>query len=1273
MKVMVERQAARTELSFLAGGGEMGARMREIDWSSTPLGAAESWPRSLQTAVRIMLTCRQPMFVWWGPSLINLYNDAYRAVLGGKHPQALGQPAEQVWREIWAQVGPRAESALLKDGTYDESLLLIMERNGYPEETYYTFSYSPIPDDAGGNGGIICANTEETVRIQTERQLALLRELATGTADARSMEAACTASVACLDKNPHDFPFALLYLLDPATGALRLAGSTEPSSSELAPRHLESADAAELWPFAQVMRTNAITLVSLAEVELSLLPTGAWPIAPKQAAVVPLATTGERGTSGFLVVGLSPYRLFDAHYRGLLELSAGQIAMSFANALAYERERTRAESLAELDRAKTAFFSNVSHEFRTPLTLMLGPTEDALASEAQTLSGENLQTVYRNELRLLKLVNTLLDFARIEAGRAQALYRELDLAELTADLASVFRSAIERAGLRFVVDCEALPERMFIDPDMWEKIVLNLLSNALKFTFEGQVALSLRWHEGRARLTVEDTGIGIPTDELPQLFERFHRVRNARARTHEGSGIGLALVHELVRLHGGSIDVVSAPGRGTRFVVDVPAGSQHLAAEHVRDSVLPQVSSSVGATAFVEEALRWLPSSTPAERQVEPGLIGAAVDTGLHQSAGKRSGESILVVDDNADMRDYLYRLLSTRWKVQTAADGIDALEHARAKRPALIVTDVMMPRLDGFGLLRELRAHDETRDIPVVMLSARAGEEARVEGLRAGVEEYLVKPFSARELTASIEAQLARAALRRVEEAHARRSRAIFESAPVGIAILRGPELVYELANAAYLTLVGPRQLLGKPIRDALPELTGQGAVELLHQVYRTGEPYVGRSVRQLIELGTDQGPTERFFDFVYQPLRDEHGQIESVIVVAFDVSELSRARREAESANRAKDEFLAMLGHELRNPLAPIVTALHLMHLRAGGVAERERAVIERQVGHLTRLVDDLLDVSRIARGKVALERAPVEIAEVVAKALELASPLLERRKHQLVVDVPARGLQVFGDVTRLAQILGNLLTNAAKYTNTRGRVEVHAEQRDSNVLVRVIDNGIGIAREVLPTVFETFVQEQQAIDRSHGGLGLGLAIVRNLVTLHGGRVHAFSEGKGHGSEFSFELPLWSGQLEAAPVAQPEPSEAATRALKVLVVDDNTSASELLGELLRELGHEPRIAHDGHEALALVTRSAAAFTPQLCLLDLGLPEMDGYELARRLRALPQLKQARLVAITGYGQPSDRESSRAAGFDEHLVKPVAIEQIERIVNTLSRSHTGRR
>jgi len=392
-----------------------------------------------------------------------------------------------------------------------------------------------------------------------------------------------------------------------------------------------------------------------------------------------------------------------------------------------------------------------------------------------------------------------------------------------------------------------------------------------------------------------------------------------------------------------------------------------------------------------------------------------------------------------------------------------------------------------------------------------------------------------------------------------------------------------------------------------------------------------------------------------VISAVRDDRGNLVGFSKVTRDLTDRKRAEEErtarlaAEHASRAKDEFLAMLGHELRNPLAPIVTALELIKLRSGDAMTKEHQVIERQVGHMLRLVDDLLDVSRIARGKVELKRKRVDLREVLARALEMAAPLMEQRKHHVAVDQPAEPVMVNGDESRLAQVVSNLLTNSARYTPPGGNVIVSLRSDGGEALLAVKDDGQGIDPALLPKVFDLFVQGDQTSERAAGGLGLGLTIVRSLVHQHGGRVAATSSGRGQGSTFSVILPIDGAHAAISGGASNARLPRAASSLKVLVVDDNEDARTLLSEILETAGHQVKTAGDAFAALEVVR----AFLPDVAVLDLGLPVVDGFELAQKLRDRLEGATPRLIALSGYAQPTDRAKSARAGFAVHLVKPV--------------------
>ncbi|WP_422930478.1 PAS domain S-box protein [Singulisphaera sp. PoT] len=1200
--------------------------------------------------------------------------------------------------------------------------------------------------------------------------------------------------------------------------------------------------------------------------------------------------------------------------------------------------------------------------------------------------------------------------------------------------------------------------------------MVQFSGSTIKFTLRGEIAVSLHLAEHAAELRVRDTGTGIPASEMPRLFERFHRVENAQGRTHEGSGIGLALVQELVRLHGGSVVAESTLGEGSTFIVTIPLGSKHLPADQVGAgrTESPLVGVEL-ANPYVEESLRWLPNAVQgAEERVvleaRPELVaGPGVRT---WSPNESERPRILVADDNADMRQYVARLLSDHFRVDAVADGVAAVEAVRRKVPDLILSDVMMPRLDGFGLLREMRSDARTSSIPFILLSARAGEESRVEGLQAGADDYLVKPFSARELLARVSAQLQMARIRQESSETLRRSEErlrmaltaarmvawqydpgrdqliasenaadVFglttdfslETSAEGGSLIHPEDLerhisefrkvvaeggsyfsqfrmvrpkddsviwLEERAQAIGDREAGTFQVVGvvlditerkraemelrdarsrlestlaagevgtwefDPVNDAMhadPNLARMFGVsaedaaggtnqtylravhpedrnrvsEIINQALNVGEAYEadyrlvgpGGSIRWVIARGrverdeagnavrlpgvvvdiTAQRQAEerfaqlaietererRLFDtvltsipdyiFVFSPdgrfvyankalldlwglSRDEaigktmaelkypwdveaqilrdidivvetgrtvedgtwymspsgatgyyeytlapvfgtEGDVVQVAGTARDILDRKRAEeavrrseerlrlivenakdfaiitldqagvitgwnsgaanifgyqeseilgrdgriiftpedreqgrpeyemeqalqtgrvenerwhinkagerfwasglvtplkdgetavgflkimrdmtearrshemleKQAEAlreADRRKDEFLATLAHELRNPLAPVRNGLQIMRMAGDDrrVIDEARTLMERQVSHMVRLIDDLMDVSRITRGKLKLRRDRVELATVVHSAVEASRPLVEAAEHELAVTMPTRPIVVDADPTRLAQVISNLLNNAAKYTESGGNITLAVEREASDVVVTVRDNGVGIPAEMLPHVFDMFTQVDRSLERSQGGLGVGLTLVKRLVEMHSGSVEARSGGPGRGSGFEVRLPLAAELVpESSSDGNPKNSKAAVKGRKILVVDDNYDSAKTLARLLKMMGHEARIAHDGGEAVT----QADDYRPDLIILDIGLPVMNGYDVATAIRSLDWGKNISIVALTGWGQEGDRRRSREAGIDRHLVKPLDPSILESLLTNLPES-----
>lgn len=1631
----------------LVGGGEMGRLMRSYEWSKTPFGPVEQWPQSLRSALSICLNSRFPIAIYWGTDCLLLYNDAWRPIVGDKHPWSLGRPAYEVWPEIWTDIGPEFAKVLTTgEGIFHSDELLAMHRFGYTEECFFDYTFNPIQGQGGVIDGILNIVSETTYRVLTDRRAHLLREVASKTGTAKTVEEACVLMSTVLRSDPADIPLSLLYLIDPDGRQARLYHSPELNlDHSIAPVVVDLAleDGANSWPIAHVARTACAEVVDDLGTRFGELPGSPWPECPQEAMILPIgtrfnseaATIGAGKVSAVLVAVASPRRRLDDHYRDFLEQVAGQIATAIANARSYAEERRRAEQLAELDRAKTVFFSNVSHEFRTPLTLMLGPVEDALQEVQDAEQRDRLELIHRNALRLQKLVNTLLDFSRIEAGRIEAVYEPTDLAMLTIDLAGVFQSAIEQVGVHLRVACPPLPEPVYVDREMWEKIVLNLLSNAFKFTFTGEIAVVLSLRGDRIALEVRDTGIGIPAEELPLIFERFHRVKGARGRSYEGSGIGLSLVQELVRLHGGTIEVNSVVDQGTCFTVSIPNGSAHLPPERIEAS-RTLASTATGATPYIKEARRWLPvESTEVTGLRAEGAEQEQKGT-LKSQARSTTSARILVADDNADMRDYLKRLLSQQYTVDVVGDGGAALAAIRRQMPDLLLTDVMMPGMSGFELLRSLRSDPTTQDISIILLSARAGEEARIEGLATGADDYLIKPFSARELLARVEASLklkwlrqkaaqqkqalqvevqtakddlekvlARIAdqflaldrewrytyvndqvtevtglakeavlgrciwdlfpdligsyfytemhravaeqvsvqfeyyyptwnrwfenhvypsldgvsvivteitdrkqaevtlqqtydalrqqthqleqtnetlqrtladlqiaeeelrqqnselaiAREIAEVERYRYQDLFNFAPDGYVVTDANGLIQE-ANQAIAGLVAVEQhyLINKPLaayiaqsddrafRRLLYELHQQARVEKIQAdtlhlkssshhsipVAITGsairdaqaqiigvrwliqditdrrqaeaereqrlaneQHYTSQlqgltraalainstlSVEEVLNvitnqaaliIGTHQSVASIVIDqnwtqaittiylsdkyaqwrdyneapdgsgiyacvcHLNRPMRltqaeleahprwrgfgkatDKHPPLrgwlaaplvarnghnigliqlsdkcegefteadESILVqlaqmasVAVENARLYEAeqqarstaevaRESAQAANRVKDEFLAVLSHELRSPLNPILgwSTLLLNNKLDAAKTKHALATIQRNAKLQSELIEDLLDVSRILRGKLVLNVAPVDLAAMIQAAMETVRLAAEAKSIKVKASLAPEAGLVLGDATRLQQVIWNLLSNAVKFTSERGQVDIRLEPLDSYIHITVSDTGQGIAPDFLPYVFDYFRQADAATTRKFGGLGLGLAIVRYLVELHGGTVGVTSPGVGLGATFTVRLPLMPTPPTTQPPQQSLESAADLQGIQVLVVDDEADSREFIMFVLEQAGAEVIAATTAAEALTILMRSL----PDILLSDIGMPDMDGYMLMQQVRGLPPEQGGHIpaIALTAYAGDFNQQRALQAGFQQHVSKPVAPEVLVRTIASL--------
>ncbi|MGA3001943.1 MAG: ATP-binding protein [Acetobacteraceae bacterium] len=1290
--------------ALLRGPGEVRALMRACAWSETPLGAPDSWPASLRAIVRVMLTSRFAMWMAWGPDLTFLCNDAYLPTVGLKRDWVIGSRSDKVWAEIWPDIGPRIQHVLATgEATWDEALQLYLERSGFAEETYHTFSYSPLADDAGARTGMLCVVAEVTERVIGERQLSVLRDVGTTLAAASTRAEVMQGLETCLSTGVRDVPFALVCLAD-RDGTLRCMAMHDPEQHLSSARQHVDRREPEAWPVAQAAHGTP-ALVELARIETDWLQQHAapddLPAAPRQALIAPIAGAEGGEAVGYLVAGLNPHRLFDSAYQGFIELLTAQVAAAIARADEYERARERADALTELDRAKTAFFSNVSHEFRTPLTLMLGPLEDALAAvePIATEQRERLEIAHRNALRLLRLVNSLLDFSRIEAGRTEASYQPTNLAALTADLASSFRSATDRAGLTLTVDTPPLSQPVYVDRNMWETIVLNLVSNAFKFTFAGEIEVLLRERNGAARLTVRDTGTGIPASQIEKLFDRFHRVEGAKGRSFEGSGIGLALVRELVKLHNGDIAVESEEGRGTAFHVSVPLGTAHILPERVQIAAEETATASRSQT-FVEEALRWLPGDA-GDALLDVGAAREVPHSDATQDT-RVERRLVLLADDNADLRDYISRLLAGHgYDVETVADGEAALASLRVQRPDILVTDVMMPRLDGFGLLRAVRQDASLRDLPVVMLSARAGDDAKVEGLDAGADDYLTKPFSARELLARVAANIAMARLRReaAEAIGASEAKAREQAERVQLALDAGAIIGTWVWNVQTDHFVGDERFARSFGLDPARCRAGLTLDEVLASVHEDDKAGVEAEIGEALRRG---GPYRweyrvRQYDGVFRwieangrvdqdadgaamrfpgvlidighrraieaALRELNQQLEDRVQLAIEQREQAEEALRQSQKMEAVGQLTGGIAHDFNNLLAGISGSLQMLETRIGqGRLDAVPRYINAALGATRRaaaLTQRLLAFSR----RQTLDPKPTNLNRLITDMEDLV-----RRTTGPDIEVEVVGAAgvwpVLIDQNQLENALLNLCINARDAMPDGGRLTIEtanrwldtsaATERDlppgQYVSLAVTDTGIGMSKETIGRIFEPFFTTKPLGQ----GTGLGLSMIYGFVRQSNGQIRVYSE-PGHGTTMCLYFPRHHGAASNRETAEEgmvgvEPGYGET----ILIVDDEPTVRLLMMDVLQDAGYRVLEAVDGPGGLKILQSDTRI---DLLLTDVGLPGgMNGRQVADAGRALrPNLK---VLFITGYAENAVIGNGHLEPGMQVITKPFAIDAL---------------
>lgn len=1089
----------QNDLDWLIGGGECGDIIRSIDWSKNSLGPIEQWPQSLKTAVSLCLSSTFPINIVWGPDHVQIYNDAYRPICGALHPASMGTKFKELWASALPVVGGAFDRGFHGEGTYIANQQMMLERYGYLEEAFMTFSFSPIRDESGKVGGIFHPITESTEKMLSSRRTQIIRDLAIQVGLAKSVPEIFEAALKLKKTYEHDLPFLTFFEEGEVWSTLGAQSSlTKPS----------------LWKLAE---KNEITHFKDLEKTFGVFHAGPFEEAPREAIILPVFAPGTDTPLLHIVAGVSSRREIDSEYMSFFEMLKNTISTAVTNVRAYEEEQRRAKALAEIDKAKTAFFSNVSHEFRTPLTLILGPLEDSLNDLDNPLNQTQRQrqeVIHRNSLRLLKLVNSLLDFSRIEAGRVQANFEPVDVSKFTGELASLFRSTVEKVGLELVVETSPMPEELYVDKEMWEKIILNLLSNAFKFTFDGRITVKSRWIETGAEIVVADTGIGISAAELPRLFERFHRVQGAQSRTYEGSGIGLALVQELVRMQGGEITASSTEGQGTSFTIFIPKGTAHLPMDKVIKADKMN-STSVSSAAYIQEAQSWNHNQQN------------------HDTLHTDHVPLILLADDNSDMRDYVASIIKNQWRVVTAANGQEAFDLALKIKPDLILTDVMMPVLDGFGFLDKIRTSEILKLTPTVLLSARAGEEAKLEGLNAGADDYLVKPFSAKELTTRIEALLKmndfRFKFSQELAENAQKFKSTFAHASVNIAMLDLNGVILQI-NESFLKRSG----------YTIDEVVGKHFSEITHpddiapnlsQIEKLTKGEIQSTSFEKRYLKKD-GSTMWVKTSISIALGENKTPL-YMIAVSQDIESIKNAEakyrtavKDLEEEKDLREKFVATLTHDLRSPMTAAKMSAQLIQRKPDnreGIQTQAARVVS-SVNRADQMIQDLLDANRIHAG----EQLPLTIEEcsldhIISDCLDDLTTLHGDRFRYIPEKEELVG---FWSHSGLIRALENLVNNAVKYGDQYAPVTLLSFVHGNTLELRVHNEGNPIDQKDLQTIFDPYKRTSDANSGKQKGWGLGLTLVKGVIEAMGGTVEVTSSPQ-EGTNFIVTLPMDSREF--------------------------------------------------------------------------------------------------------------------------------------------------
>ncbi|RIB30113.1 hypothetical protein C2G38_2238477 [Gigaspora rosea] len=1134
------------------------------DWSSTPLGPMDSWEPQIISLLNFCLKSEFPTTIFLSPEWTMIYNEASIPILKSKHPNALGKPALEIWHESSDSLKSALESVKsTRKGVLENNFYLELQRDGYIEEVYFNYTFSPIFKLDGTFWGAINITSEVTQKVLNVRRLKTLESLGRQTADAKSLESVCHTITKILKDDNKDIPYALIYLVESNNGSktdhksliARLISTTFDEEGRLErkfPDYLpETQESIELttntdqnhdstsinsplkcnyWPIRLVMKEGKHVQVLLEDgSQAILLPTK-------------LSFCKEQGLSAILIFGLNPHRRLDDQYMDFLQSAVNCANTALMYGRSIEEEKKYSNVLADLNHQKDAFFQNISHELKTPLTLIFSPLDELINACPQDAQMKSyLQIIRRNTCRLLKLINNFLQFSNVESGRLEAHFCETNISKFTQELVMNFESMAKTLGLEYIVDIPnpdkfngIVNEKVYLDHDMYETIIFNLCSNALKNTWKGRVCVRLyldhKDEQNIIVLEVSDTGVGIPETALPNIFQRFYRVESHQSRSYEGTGIGLALVKEFITRHGGDITVTSVVNKGTTFKCWFPTGCKHLSINQIyHNNIAEKVLTTFNQKysnrqLYLEENSQWIQNYS---FEFQNNLINKKLTNDCNMDIDNISTREIalpfstdnsattigkkyqiLLVDDNADMRNYLSDLLR-EFNVLCAYDGRVAIRILKEldEAPDLILSDIRMPNINGYELLDLIRSNKKTHLVPVILLSAKAGEESRINGLNKGADDYLSKPFSARELIARIRANIELSLLRGKLSFQQRRQEGI-------------EQFLFSISNKIYSTL---------DLKDSLSKVLKE-----IHRILQydrvfviSCEPFKNSNSRLVASYEAITSKIEQFHNEAIinshstnSNSQDSHSSNSEInislntycAIICKNVSVLSakitvnndywgwiKLHRSPNSiwrdsekellqrisnhlgltitnkllmeenlkkelqikaekiASDTKSQILANTSHELRTPLGAIVGILSSFEDTSVTDDQKDMIDIMAHASDVVlSIINDILSAAKLEAQKITLINRTFDLLNLFERVIEQCVEGAENKQIEIILNYDIDNLPIYvkSDPERLKQVLFHLLSNSIKFTE-KGEVVMEISMEPHDVIDEDIES--------------------------------------------------------------------------------------------------------------------------------------------------------------------------------------------------------------------------